>query len=153
MSRGDLWLARPADGVPPVQSYDVYLGSATSIKAGEPVVKDDANAGYVTTRAVDVTSGDTFVGVALSDSSDTASVSGKVFVAKANPATLFRGKAKTKASLAQSQKNTNVVIDCTSSAFTVDESTTSNGIACIQDYNSTTGEVDFTIKASVLLGA
>lgn len=148
-----MWLGRPSDGVPPIQAFDVYAGTATSIKAGEPVIKDPVNAGYVKISAATITSGDTFVGIAMSDSDDTTGANGRVYVAKANPATLFRGKAKTKASLAASQKLTNVVMDLTSSAFTVDQSTTTNGIATIQDYNTTTGEVDFTIKASVLLGA
>lgn len=151
MARGDIRVCR---GPLVYQRFLVKAGAAASIKAGEPVVQNiGGDAEYVVIPTANVTTGDTFVGIAVSDSSDTASADGYVDVAMPTFGTVYRGNAKTKASLADSQRLTKVVIDLTSSTFTIDESTTSNGLCQIVDFNSTTGEVDFVVDMSEALNA
>jgi len=148
--RGDFY---PVRGQLTVVEKDVKAGASESIKAGEPVIVDSGNAGYVKAPGANVTSSDVVVGFALSNSTDTASADGTVAVAIVSAGNLFRGKAKTKSSLAQAKKGTKVVLDYTSSTYTVDESTTTAGLALIVDYNSTTGDVDFQIDLSTIPNA
>lgn len=137
-----------------VQRFLVKAGSAESIKAGEPVVQGvGSDVEYVNTMSVDITSGDTFVGIAASSSTDTASADGYVYVLVPSAGTVFRGNAKTGASLASTVRLTKVVLDNTSSTWTVDESTTTNGIALIVDYDATEDTVDFMIDMSEFVNA
>lgn len=153
MARGDFWPVRPVDGTPSIQVRNVKSGTTASVKAGEPVIKDGSNAGYVKVPGANVTTTTGIYGIAISDSTETASADGVVYVILAADNVLFRGFAKTKGSLATSQKDTNVVVDFTSSTYTVDQSTTTNGLCNIKDFNSTTGEVDFIFKSSALPNA
>lgn len=143
--RGDFY---PLKGDLVVVVKDVKAGSAESIKAGEPVVVDATNAGYVKAAGASIDNTATIVGFALSNSTDTASADGTVSVALVGANSVFRGKAKNKSSLAQAQKGTKVVIDYTSSTYTVDQSTTTNGVALITDFNADTGDVDVQIDLS-----
>lgn len=151
--RGDFWPARPTDGTPVIEVRDVKAGAAVSIKAGEPVIKDGGNAGYVKSPGANCTTSTGIYGFALSDSTDTAAADGKVYVMLASDNVLWRGYAKAKANLAVAKKDTNVVIDFTTPTYTVDESTTTNGICNIKDYDTTAGWIDFLCKASALPNA
>lgn len=153
MALGDFWPSRPVDGTPTIVVRDVKAGAAASIKAGEPVIKDGGNAGYVKVAGANVTTSTGIYGIALSNSTDTAGADGKVYVILAADNVAFRGYAKTKASLAVAQKDTNVVIDLTSGTYTVDQSTTTNGVCNIKDYDTTAGWVEFVFKASALPNA
>jgi hypothetical protein len=151
MGLGNMWVCR---GPCTVQRFLVKAGTAASINAGEPVVQNTAgDAEYVKSPGADVTTSDTFVGIAVSTSTDTAAADGYVEVAIPTFGTVYRGQAKTKASLADSQRLTKVVIDYTSSKYTVDESTTTNGCFQIVDFNSYTGEVDFLVDMTEALNS
>lgn len=154
MARGDLWFKNPSKLEGSVQRFLVKAGAAASIKAGEPVLQNTGgDAEYVVKAAADVTTSDTFAGIAMSDSTDTASADGYVDVALPNANTIIRGYAKTKANLASTVLLTKVVIDLTGGIFTIDESTTTNGLAQIVDYDAVTGLVDVLIDMTEFLNA
>lgn len=151
MAAGNMFRTR---GPSTIERFLVKAGAAASIKAGEPVIQNTAgDAEYVKSPGADVTTSDTFVGIATSDSTDTATADGYVYIELPSFGTVFRGKAKTKANLASSVRLTKVVIDYTSPNYTIDESTTTNGLCQIVDYNATTGEVDWVLDMTEALNA
>lgn len=152
MALGDIKISRPSTELKIVQRA-VKAGAIASIEAGEPVIVDGSNAGYVKKPAADVDTDFVLVGFAVTTSTDVVATDGVVYVAMPDPGTIFRGKAKTPGSLAQAKVDTNVTIDLTSDVFTIDESTTTKGMCHIVGFNSTTGTVDFTVKQSAAAGA
>lgn len=153
MARGDFRLARGSSEHAVLQRFQTKAGN-TAIKAGEPVIQGTGgDAEYVTVPSADVTTSDTFVGFAVTGDTVTASVDGYVDVLIPSSSTVFRGKAKTPASLATTQILTKVVIDLTSSNFTIDESTTTNGFCQIVGYDATAGTVDFLVDMSEFVNA
>jgi hypothetical protein len=150
MSLGDMrWLRGPKS----VQRFLVKAGSAASINAGEPVIQNTgSDVEYVTVPGADVTTSVTFVGIATSTSTDTASVDGYVYVTVPSASTVFRADALTPGSLAAAVRLTKCTMDYDSNGkYTVDESTTTNGFCQIVDYNSTEGTVDFLVDMSEFL--
>lgn len=143
MARGDLWPKDPSKIAGQVQRFLVKAGSAASIKAGEPVIQNTGgDAEYVKVAGASITTSDTFVGIAMTNSTDTATVDGYVDVWVPDASSVIRGYAKTKGSLASTVRLTKVVIDLTTGTFTIDESTTTNGFMLIVDYDADTGIVD-----------
>lgn len=137
-----------------IMPFQVEAGSAATINAGEPVVLDmGGDTEYVTVSGTEVTDGDTFIGIAVSTSTDTTAADGKVYVAVPSAGTVYRGMAKTPANLATSQKLTRCVIDYTDPNYTIDTETTTNGIALVVDYDATAGWVDFMIDMSEYVNA
>jgi len=130
----------------PTMEFDVYAGSAVSIKAGNPVIVDGSHAGYVTNAANGATS---FKGIAASDSTDTATADGTVLVYMA-PVLKFNAVATTPANLAQALKGTKVTIDVSSADYTADENDTSSGFMSIIDYDNTT-DGNVTLMAACTL--
>jgi len=132
-----------------MKEYDVKSGSAASIKNKMLVKEDGSNAGYVTKCANGETTSANIIGVALADSTDTASADGKVLIARGFPLRC-RAKATTAANLAQATKNTKVTLDVSSNDNTVDEDDTSNGFIKVVDYDNTTdGNVIVEIDCEV----
>lgn len=151
MSLGDIYHLRGPVVIQPVR---VKAGAAASIKAGEPVIQNSADANYVKSPGASVTVGaPLFAGIAVTTSDDTVAANGTVYIAMPSPTTVFRGKAKTIASLADTVRLTKVVIDFTTPNYTIDESTTTNGLCQILNYDSTTGSVDFVVDMSAYLNA
>lgn len=136
------------------QRFQVKAGSATSILAGEPVIQNtDGDSEYVRIGTSLVSTPDTFVGIATSDSTDTASADGFVYVAMPTFGTVYRANAKAIASLSTANLLTKVILDLTSSKWTIDQSTTSNGFCQMVGMNTSTGEVDFVIDMTETLNA
>ena len=126
----------------------------TAIKAGEPVIQGTSgDVEYVITPGADVTTSDVFVGFATSNDTVTASADGYVDVMVPGASTVFKGKAKTPASLATTQILTKVVLDYTAPNYTVDESTTTNGLALILGYDAVAGTVNFMIDMTEFVNA
>jgi hypothetical protein len=151
MARGDM---RYLKGTFVPQKFMVKSGSAASIKAGEPVIQNTAgDAEYVKIGGSTITTSDTFVGIALTDSTDTASADGEVYVVLTGPSTVYRAYAKTKSSLSTANMLNKVILDLTSSNWTIDESTTTNGLCQMVAMNTTTGEVDFIIDQTEIVNA
>lgn len=137
-----------------IQRFQVKAGAATTIKAGEPVIQNTAgDAEYVKIGGSTITTSDTFVGIATTDSTDTASADGEVYVACPTFGTIYRANAKTKANLNTANMLTKVVLDLTSSTWTIDESTTTNGLALMVGMNTTTGEVDWMLDMTEAVNA
>lgn len=142
MARGDLKYVRGPRTIVRFQTK----GGQTAIKAGEPVIQDTSgDVEYVMVPGASVTTSDTFVGVAISEDTVTSTADGYVDVCIPSAGTIFGGYAKTKASLASTQKLTKVVIDYTSPNYTIDESTTTNGLCVITEYDTVSGEIEFAI--------
>lgn len=137
-----------ADGIADAHQYDVKSGAAASIKAGQFVIVDGGNAGYVKLAPDASDTDDTWVGLAATDSTDTATADGTVQVYD-DPDLHFEGKAKTPGNLAQAIKLTSVTLDVDSGVQTIDENDTTKGVLVIHDYDNTTdGNVTFSIKSA-----
>lgn len=134
------------------QRFQVKAGSATSILTGEPVIQNTGgDSEYVKIGSSLVSTPDTFVGIATSDSTDTASADGVVYVAMPTFGTVYRANAKTLASLSTANLLTKVILDLTGSKWTIDESTTSNGFCQMVGMDTSTGEVDWIVDMSEAL--
>lgn len=135
---------RPVDssvGGAVAHTYAVKSGAEASIKAGEVVIKDGSNAGYVSAAADGSSNTSVYVGIAATTSTDTATADGTVEVYD-NPITVFRGKPTTAANLARAIVFTQVTLDV-GTHQTIDENDTSNGTFIITDYNTDEGTIDF----------
>lgn len=145
MARNDFYIKDPLHGGPPCSTkFTVAAGTAASIVAGEMVYRSGtdlllgANGGSNTV---------VWVGVAQSDSTETASVRGTVWVYY-NPLYIIRGRPSTNANLAASVRNTQVTLDVatgTNGRQTIDEDDTTNGTFRIIDFDSTEQWVDFQL--------
>lgn len=126
----------------PVHTFQVSLpvkaGAAASIKAGYLVIVDGSNAGYCKAAPDGTVTTDLVLGVAVADSTDTASADGVVQIQSA-PVLLVRIKAKTPGSLASTLVLTNKYqLDVTNGNYTLDQGTTTNGIFTLLSYDNTT---------------
>lgn len=159
MSLGDIKIVK-VGGLSNVPTYRFKVqAGATTINAGEPVKVATAGAQYVvkSADAEPVTGTPTFVGIAASTSTQTASVDGYVDVYKPIQGVVFRASAKTKSNIATQSavdtlKNRRSLLDLTSGVFTVDESqadASTNGIVIV-DGDPVKGTLDFEIRSSVL---
>ena len=93
-----------------------------------------------------------WVGLAVSNDTNSASADGIVYVVDALDAE-FIGKATTWANVSKSVMNTKVTLDVTSTVQTLDENDTTNGCFLMLNYNSDRQEVAFRIDASTKLNA
>ena len=119
-------------------TFPVKAGAAASIKAGYLVIVDGSNAGYAKAAPDGTVTTDLVLGVATSDSTDTASADGVVQIQSA-PVLLVRIKAKTPGSLAATMVLTNKYqLDVTTGNYTLDQGTTTNGIFTLLSYDNTT---------------
>lgn len=117
---------------------EVKAGTAASIKPGYLVIADGSNPGYVK-AAPDATDTDSaVVGIASSESTETASLDGTVLV-EAAPVLLVRLKAKTPGSLLATMKYTNkYILDVINGNYTLDQATTTKGLFRLLDFDTTT---------------
>lgn len=153
MSRGDFWVRDPRGGGNPCSTrYTVASGTTGSILTGEMVFRSG-------TDLVLGVNGDSnsrvWVGVAASDSTETTSARGTVWVFD-NPLYLFRGRPSTNANLSASVRNTQVTLDVasgTNGKQTIDEDDTTNGTFRIIDFDSTEQWVDFQMAITDHLSA
>lgn len=117
----------------------------TAINIGDMVIQGTGgDEEYVTGIANGASNTATYVGVAASEDTVTATVDGEVYVWD-DPNYTFRGDAATPGNLADTILNTRVTFDVSAGVETVDENDTSNGVALIVGYDSDKGTVDFKI--------
>ena len=139
----------------PVRTFKVQdrtSSSDTQIYAGEPVkilAGEGGNyAGHLATGDPEIGT-DIVIGIAKSDSTETASADGEVDVYMPLPGVVYRAKATTSTNLATGILNDCVTFDLTDTTYTVDENEGSDenvhGLR-ILGYDSTAGTVDFTIN-------
>lgn len=159
MARGDISISSQGghDVVPSV-TYKVQA-AATAIKAGEPVKLAAAGGSYVvlSADAEPVTGTPTFVGIAASDSTQTATADGVVSVYESLPGVIYKAFAKDKTNIdtvaeVDAVINNRTVLDLTSGVFTIDTAAihaATNGIQIV-NANKDTGEVYFKIVRTVL---
>ncbi len=153
MSRGDFWLAQDTANSGVVVKFQTKAGQ-TAILAGEPVIQDTSgDAEFVQVAAANITTSDTFVGIAVTNDTVTASVNGIVYVLIPAANTIFRARAKTPASLSADNLFTKVVIDFTTPDFKVDESTTTNGLFMMTSFDAASGWVEGLIDMTEFLNA
>lgn len=159
MSLGDIQIVKTGGLTNvPTYKYRVQAG-ATTINAGEPVKIATAGAAYVV-RSADaepVTGTPTFVGIAATTSTQTASADGVVEVYRPVQGVVFRAAAKVKTAIDTDAEvltilNNRTVFDLTGSVYTLDESAAdagTNGLIVV-DADPVKGTVDFEVRASVL---
>jgi len=137
--------------------------NATAIYAGEPVKLKAAGSPYVIPLAdgePQIGTTTQVVGIAASDSTQTASADGSVEVYIPLPGVVYSAKAKTASTVdTQAELNAlcgdNVVFDLTSTTYSVDAAAgnaAGNGIQIIGG-NPATTEVYFTIRPAAAQGA
>lgn len=145
----------------PTYKYRVQAG-ATNIKRGEPVKLSSISGEYVVPLADNepVTGTPTFLGIAATTSTETASADGFVEVYKPLPGLVFRAKATTPGNIDTDSElkallNHHVAIDLISGVYTVDENAThagTNGVIII-DGDIVNGTLDVEFKAACTPGA
>ncbi len=157
MSLNDIKIVKPGGLTAlPTQRYTVQAGAIT-INAGEPVKGGTAPYVVPSADAEPVTGTPTFIGIAASTSTQTASADGYVDVYIPLPGVIYRASAKSAAAVdtqaeIDALKQKRVVLDLTSSVYTVDTAASdasTNGIIIV-DGDPVAKTVDFTIKQSVL---
>lgn len=132
--------------------------AATAILAGEPVKLKSAGSNYViplaTTEPIIGTTTQV-IGIAASDSTQTASADGTVQVYMFKQGVVYSAKATTPANIDTKAKldaleNDNVVIELTTGTYTVDENAGNGATKGIQIVggNPATGDIYFTIRPS-----
>jgi hypothetical protein len=157
MASGDIViLEQTSTGGRGSRLYNVALG-ATAIKAGEPVVRA-LGATSVTAMATNkpLVGTDYVVGIAQTDSTQTASAAGSLQVLPITNGTTFLIKANDTTAWDTQAEYDNlvgkrVVIDLTSSSYTI-LSTDATGNGCVVmplDINKYPGRVAFAFRAAV----
>lgn len=145
MSLDNFRVIDTGDGPEVSRRYQTKAGN-TAILAGEMIVRATAgDVEYVVVAADGASNAETWIGLASSNDTVTASVDGEVFVVD-NPNYWFRGLATTPANLTTAVILTKVTLDVTAGEQTVDENDITNGTLRIRDFNSTDGTVDFTMS-------
>jgi hypothetical protein len=125
----------------------------TAIKAGELVIQDTSgDEEYVQIPANGASNTAVWVGLAVSNDTNSASADGIVYVVDALDAE-FIGKATTWANVTKAVMNTKVTLDVASTVQTLDEDDTTNGCFLMLNYNTDRQEVAFRIDASTKLNA
>lgn len=127
------------------KEFDVKSGAAISIQKGDLVIVDGSNAGYVKKAADGAANTARWIGIAESDSDDTASADGTVQVLFSPSGLLVRGLPTTAANLTQAIKLTLVTLDVASGVQKVDENDTTNGVLAVYAYNTTDGTIDVVV--------
>ena len=141
MSLGDFFPVDPGSETVVARRYQTLAG-ATAINPGEFVIQDTAgDAEYVQPPADGASNTATWVGVAATLDTVTAGADGVVYVYD-NSTYQFRGKATTPANLTTANILTQVTLDVTAGAQTVDENDTTNGTLRIMNINADDGTVD-----------
>lgn len=159
MSDGDIKVLVDPYGVIKV---DVASGAAATIGPGEPVVRS-TNYGALISDGMLTTATDYAIGIAATESTDTASAAGTVDVVLVGPGSKIRGKAKTSTTLDTAAELLGAMFDCvpfdvTSSVITLDVAAASGTIVTYGnvivggDYINYTADCIFNTRAT-LFGA
>lgn len=152
MNRGDISVIFPSVSALYAPKYVVASGTVTSINAGEPV-KSTTVGQAVAGATGDGTTSQKIVGISKTDSTDTASVNGVVYVFLAYMNIVFSAKAKVAANantqaLIDALAFKRVKFDLTAGKFTVDtaqSNATTNGIVIVGG-DPVTSSIYFTIS-------
>lgn len=157
MARNDIVLASPVrHGV--VRRHVVAAGAATTILAGEPVMKTLGSAAVIpATNNKPVVATDFFVGIAMSDSTDTVAAAGYVDVCEIDPRDVWSIKPKVAATWdTQAEYDAlvgdRVLLDLTTASWTIlatDGATSGCVIQPLNDINVFPGRVLFSFRAGV----
>lgn len=141
MSAGDFFVVDPRGNTVVAHKYQTK-GGQTAINVGEWVVQDaGGDEEYVVGASDGASNSQTWVGVAASNDTVTASADGFVYVYD-DPSYIFRGKPTTSGNLATTLINTQVTLDVSAGAHTIDENDTASGTLLIRGYDSTNGTID-----------
>lgn len=155
MSKNDIKVKDIAGyNVLPTRTYQVASGALTSIKAGEPVRMTTIGTSVYAELAADgdpTIGTDVILGIAAGDSTDTVAAAGTVEVFLPLPGVVYRAKAKSSTAADTDAEilalaNKRVVLDVTSSAWTVDTAAAdgaTNGVILTGTGNASKNEVDF----------
>lgn len=145
---GDVKSFEGADGGEPiVLEFDVKSGAVATIARRDLVVRDSGNAGYVKKAANGESNTAAWIGVAVTNSTETASADGVVEVAFHPSGLKVVMAPTTPGNLAQAIKLTLVTLDVDGSGNqTVDENDTTNGALRVLTYdNSVSGNETITV--------
>jgi len=162
MAKGDIDFQDVSGrNVIPTKPYQTETG-ATAIFVGEPVKLKSAGSPFVIPLADNepvIGTTTQVIGIAASDSTETASADGVVQVYLGDGKTVWRAKASTPANIDTKAKldalqNDRVLIDLISSTYTVDENAGDGATSGIQIVggDTETGDVFFTIRPAALEG-
>lgn len=125
----------------------------TAIKAGEFVLQDvSGDEEYVQVAPNASDNDDIWVGVAVTNDTNSASADGVVYVVDAVDAK-FVGKPTTSSNLASTVLNTKVTLDVASTVQTIDENDTTKGVLMIKSYDTARNEVVVQIDRSDMLNS
>lgn len=131
---------------PVSKQFDVKSGALTSISAGDLVIVDGSNAGYVKKAADGASSSAAWIGRAKTDSTDTVGADGVVTVEFDSVGLVVRGLPTTASNLAQAIKLTRVTLDVSGGGVqTVDENDTSSGVLRVLTYDTNAGTIDVVV--------
>jgi hypothetical protein len=123
---------------PVVREFAVDAGGAGATIAVGDLVTVDSTAGYVEKAPAGAANTVNWVGRAVTNSTETASVDGVVEVEYCPGGLIVRGAPTTPGNLAQSIIGTQVTLDGTAPQ-TIDENDTSNGVLTVLAYDDTSG--------------
>lgn len=158
MALGDLSIVKQSGQMLPAAIKCQTQAGATNIKAGEPV---KASGVYVvpSADAEPLTSAPTFVGLAVSTSTETASVDGTVDVIPPSMGVVFEASAKSSTAANTDAKiaalvGSLVLLDLTSSTYTIDTAATNAANGCrIVGGDSSKNKVWFIIRSGATVHA
>ncbi len=137
---GDFRVVGTVGGDSPVtRVFDVVAGAAASIAIGDLVIVDGSNPGYVAKAGDGASSTSSWVGMAVSNSTDTALADGTVEIMFHPSGLVVRGTPDTPGNLAQAIIDTQVTLEMAAADQEIDENDTSNGVLTIVTYDSTSG--------------
>ena len=156
MARNDIKLLSPIEDQFSVKCI-VASGAATSIESGEPTKA--STSGYVAIMVdADGTTGTRFTGIAKSDSTDTASADGTVYLWLPLPGLIYSAAAKTAANFDTQAEidalfGSRVIFDLTSSTWTIDTAASDSATNCVVivggDYHTSTVYFTYSISGTI----
>jgi len=143
---GDFIVIGTRDGSQSVTAeFDVYKGAASTIVAGDIVSVNGGQAGYVLLGADALSSDDTWIGMAVSTSTETVAANGTVQVMYSPAGLILRGTPTTPGNLAQAIIGTKVTLDVNAGVQTVDENDTTKGVMTVIAYDATNETIDVAV--------
>ncbi len=152
MARGDILLVEPKNVS--TQTFQVAAGAANSISPGEPVVRTSGTATVALAADATPTSDtDEFVGLAATESTDTAAAAGTVDVYVFTGGEVISAAAKTAGNAdtlteIRALANDNLLFDLTSGTWTVDTTSASalNGLTATGEGEPENSRVYLRVK-------
>ena len=143
---GDFHVVGTRDGsVAVTAEFDVILGAASTISAGQLVTVDGGNAGYALLAANGASTDETWIGIAVADSTETVAADGVVQVMYAPSGLIVRGAPHTPGNLAQAIIDTSVILSVAAGVQTIDENDVTKGVLTIVRYDTTLETIDVSV--------